>query len=203
MTTTVGTLIDSIGRRVRDANNTAHSRAFVRDIIDRSQVLINAKQEYVFTETIYTATKGKTLYSVEEDLGSSTKVVEVSIGDRELDKVGWRNLHRLSPTWLTDESDTPLAWAPIGRSLVAVYPAPDYDLPITFTASKRTTPLTDDTIQMELRDEDSDIVRELATAILLIRQRDLDMVPIIISRLAGKLGLQTEEQMDRQEGNGE
>lgn len=190
MASTAGTLIDSISRRVRDANNTAHSRAFVRDILDRIQVIVNAKKEYVLTETVVTATPGKSLYSVETDLGSSIAVTEVTIDGRQIDRLDWQNLHRLSRTWRTDTSGTPLAWAPIGRSLVAIYPAPNHACQITFTASKITTELNADAIPLELRLEDEDIVRELTTVILLVRQRDLDTVPEIFKFAALKLGLQ-------------
>lgn len=199
MATTAGTLIDSIARRVRDPNNTAHSRAFVRDILDRIQVTVNAHKEYILTETIKIATPGQALYSVETDLGSSITVTDVLINGRELDQQTWTNLHRLNRNWLTAKSGKPFAWASIGRSLVAIYPAPDYKAEITFVASKITTPLSADEIPLELRKEDEDIVRDLTTAILLLRQRDLDTCPAIIQRAIGKLGLQMKEE----EGNEE
>jgi hypothetical protein len=197
MASTAGTLISSISRRVRDANNTAHTSAFVRDILDRAQVTINARQEYVLTDTVLTATPGKVLYNVENDLGSSIKVTEVSIDGRDLDEITWANLHRISPTYLTDKSGTPEAWARIGRSLVAIYPAPNVPIEITFTASKITTELNDDNIPLELRAEDEDVVRELTTAILLIRQRDTDVVTEIIRRVGDKMKLQEPELMMR------
>lgn len=199
MATTAGTLIDSIARRVRDPNNTAHSRTFVRDILDRSQVALNAYKEYILTETIQIATPGQALYSVETDLGSSITVTDVLIDGRELDEQTWTNLHRLNRNWLTAKSGKPFAWAPIGRSLIAIYPAPDHEAEITFIASKRTVPLTADEIPLELRKEDEDIVRDLTTAVLLLRQRDLDMIPAIIQRIGGKIGLQMKEE----EGNEE
>jgi len=197
MASTAGTLIDSISRRVRDANNTAHSRTVVRDILDRVQVVVNARQEYILTDTIVTAVPGQTLYSVETDLGSSITVTEVKIAGRELDETTWANLHRVSLTYLTDMSNTPGFWAKVGRSLVAIYPAPSYPVDITFTASKITTPLNDDSIQLEFRAEDEDIVRELTTAILLLRQRDLDSLPEIIQRMQSKMNVQVSDQMQR------
>jgi hypothetical protein len=193
MASTAGTLIDSIARRVRDTNNTAHSRAFVRDILDRIQVTVNAHKEYILTETKITATPGKTIYRVETDLGSSITVTDVLINGRALDRQTWTNLHRINRHWLNADSGTAVAWAPIGRSLLAIYPAPNYEAEITVIASKITTPLTVDEVPLELRLEDEDIVREMTTAILLFRQRDLDTCPSIIQRAAGKLGLQMKE----------
>lgn len=193
MATSAGTLIDSIARRVRDPNNTAHSRAFVRDILDRTQVTVNVHKEYILTETILSATPGKALYSVETELGSSATVTDVLINGRELDQQTWQNLHRINRSWLSAQSGLPIAWSPIGRSLVAIYPAPNYEAEITFIASKITTALTVDAIPMELRAEDEDVVRDLTTALLLLRQRDLDTCPPIIQRAVGKLGLQMKE----------
>lgn len=197
MASTAGTLIDSIARRVRDANNTAHSRAFVRDLIDRVQVIINAKQEYQLTETILTATPGQALYNVENDLGSTITVTEVSIDGRELDETTWSNLHRISSTYLTDKAGTVGFWAKVGRSLVAIYPTPLTPVEIIFTGSKITTPLNDDEITLDLRAEDEDIVKDLVTALLLTRQRDLDTVQGIIEHMGMKLGLQEPAQVMR------
>ena len=155
--------------------------------------MVNAKQEYVLTETTVTATPGKALYSVETDLGGSITVTDVHINGRELDKQTWTNLHRLNRSWLTTKSGTPVAWAPIGRSLIAIHPAPDHEAQITFTASKITTALSDDEILLEMRVEDEDIVKELTTAIILLRQRDLDTLPGTIVKAIGKMGLQMKE----------
>lgn len=190
MASPTSTLITSIARRVRDPNNTAHSQAFVRDILDRVQVIVNDKQESVLTSTVLVATPGQVLYSVENDLGNIVTVTRVSINGRDLDRQNWRNLHRINPRWLQAKGGTPTAWAPVGRSLIAIYPAPDYEAEITFTGTKITTALTDNNIQLELELEDEDIVREVVTAILLIRQRDLDMIESIISRVGSKMGLQ-------------
>lgn len=195
MASPASTLIASIARRVRDPNNTAHSQAFVRDILDRVQVIVNDRQEYVLTSTVLTATPGKVLYSVENELGNIVTVTRVSINGRDLDKQDWHNLHRLNPQWLQAKGGKPQAWAPVGRSLIAIYPAPDYEAEITFTGTKITTALSDNNIQLELELEDEDIVREIVTAILLIRQRDLDMIESLISRAGSKMGLQMKNEM--------
>lgn len=195
MASPASTLISSIARRVRDPNNTAHTQAFVRDILDRVQVIVNDKQEYVLTDTVLTATPGQVLYSVENDLGNIVTVTRVSINGRDLDRQNWHNLHRINSKWLQAKGGTPTAWAPIGRSLIAIYPAPDYAAEITFTGTKITTALSDNNIQLEVELEDEDVIREIVTAILLIRQRDLDMVGPIISRAGGKIELQMNDDM--------
>ena len=197
MATPAGTLITSISRRVRDENNTAHSRAFIRDLLDRLQVIFNAEQEAITATRVVTNTKNKALYSVESDLQGIIELQTVRLGELRLDEITpWRNLYKLSPTWLTDTAPQPEGWAKIGRSLVAIYPAPQSDIELKFQGSAITIPLTSDSVPLQLELEDEDIVRELVTALLLLRQRDLDTIKPVIERTMEKLGIQTKELMD-------
>lgn len=197
MATTAGTLIASIARRVRDPNQTAHTAAFTRDILDRMQVVLNAKQNYVFATNTITATQGKTLYSVETDIPGAIEVVEVLSNGTELDETSWRNLHRVAATYLSDSGTTGF-WAKIGKSLVVLYPAPNNPVSLTFKYVKYTAEITDDNIQLEVTEEGEDILRDMVTAVLLIRQRDLDTVPTLLQRTAMKLGLQVPEFKQRE-----
>ena len=115
----------------------------------------------------------------------------VRLNGKRLDQVKpWRDLYKLSATWLTDTSAQPEGWAAIGRTLVAVYPAPATDIELEFQGIALTIPLTGDEVPLQLELEDEDIVREIVTAMLLLRQRDLDTMQDIIARAAAKLGLQ-------------
>jgi len=196
--TTIGDHIDVIARRVRDASNTAHSRAFVRNIFTRAAAVINTQQEYLYdTVTLSVGTAGKALYTVETDLGEISRVAEVSVNDSILDEVKpWRDLWKISPTWLMDTASVPKAWAAIGRDRVAIWPAPSSDIAITFTGPRGRFPAGSDSLETGFRDEDDETVRELTVALLLLRQRDLDVIEPVLGRMAGKLGIQTKELMD-------
>lgn len=189
--------IDSISRRVRDASNTAHTRAFIQDIFTRSASIINSRQIYLTDDITLTATKQKAIYTVETELGGVSNITDVRLGQESLHHVDpWRNLWKLSATWLTDTSDVPLAWATIGRDRLAIYPAPISDIPITFIGTRGSFQAVVETEETGLRDEDDDIVRELTTALILLRQRDLDMVKPTVSRMAAKMNIQVNEIMD-------
>lgn len=191
---TLEDLIDSIARRVRDESNTAHSRNFIREIFTRSAAIINSKQEYVFDTVAVSGTANKALFNLEADLGGISRVADVDMEGRSLNEVNpWTNLWKLSPTWLTDTSTTPLAWAAIGRDRVAIWPAPILDVTLTFVGVRGNFQTMSESQETGFRAEDDDIVRELATALLLLRQRDLDMVQVVISRMAGKANLQKAE----------
>jgi hypothetical protein len=193
--TDIATYIDSISRRVRDATNTAHSRDFIRDVFTRASSVINSRQEYIIdTVTITAGTKGKAIYTLEGDLGGISRLTEVEVNNESLEKVEpWRDLWKLSATWLTDTSDVPLAWAAIGRDRAAIYPAPLSNIPITFSGVRGSFQTLAETEETGLRDEDADIVREITVALILLRWRDLDMVKPILGRMGAKMNIQSDE----------
>lgn len=195
MTTPISTYIDSIARRVRDASNTGHSRAFVQDIFTRCASAVNKNQEYVFdTVTVTQGTAGVVLYRLETQLGGISSIEDVEVNGDSLERVEpWRNLWKHSPTWLTDRANVPLAYAAIGRDLVAIWPSPLVDIALTFTGVRGDFQASSENEETGLRDEDNDIVRELTTTLLLLRQRDLDTSQATMSRVTGKLKIQMHE----------
>lgn len=197
MPQTAGSIVTSIARRVRDETNTAHTSAFVRSLIDRVQVILNAHQEYLISEATLNLTQGQALYTLESDLPGLIEITDVKLGDQSLAEiVPWRNLWKISNTWLTDRG-TPIGWAKIGRSLLAIHPTPDSPVTITVTGTKITQAITSDDDIVELRDEDIDIVKEIVVTLLLLKQRDLDTAGIAAVRGEDKQRLQIEDFMER------
>lgn len=190
MPTPASTLLASISRRVRDDNQTAHTASFILDLLDRVQVIVNAQQEAITTTRVVTNTKNTSLYSLEGDLQGLTAVQNVRIAGQRLDEITpWRDLYKLSATWLTD-TGIPQGWARLGQTLIAVWPAPASDIQLDFQGVALPTPLTTNSVDLELALEDEDIAREIMVALLLMRQRDIDSVKEIIGRLASKVQLQ-------------
>lgn len=187
---TVGDIVDSISRRVRDASNTAHTRAFVRDLIDRVQVVVNAKQAYVYQDTTLVTTPGQALYRLETALAGTIDVTDVhTSGDRHIPRIDpWKNLWKLSPTWLTD-TGSPRGWAQIGRTLFAIWPTPATAETLTVSGTKVTNAIVSDLDILEFRDEYADIIKDLVTALLLFRQRDIDMIGEVVKRMQMRLGI--------------
>lgn len=184
-------LIDSIARRVRDPNNTAHSRALVRDLLDRVQVLINAQEEFIITEQLLVTTPGKAIYSVQETFGDVVQVKDIDVGVTSLNFIrSWRDLWKLSPTWLTDRASTPKGWTRIGRTLLVLYPAPSREIALTVTSVKRTTELVSEDSVLDFESQDADLVREAVFALLLWRQKDNDTASLHIRRLEERFNIQ-------------
>lgn len=190
MANQAGDLINIIAKRVRDTNNTAHTRAFVRDLLDRAQVVLNARTQSVLVTTNLACTAHQALYTVESDLTTTTEVTSIRDQNRPLDRADWRTLRRVSPTWLEDESGDVVQWAPIGRSLFILSPRPPDGRTVEVIGTKITATLSDDTTVLEMEAEKEDILMDLVTAMLLIRQRDLDQVKPALEQLSAKLNLQ-------------
>lgn len=190
MANQAGDLIDIIAKRVRDTSNTAHTRAFVRDLLDRAQVLLNGRTQSVLQTTNLATTAYQVLYSVETDLTTTIEVTGVRDQNRPLDRAEWRTLRRLSPTWRVDASEDPTQWAPIGRSLFLLSPAPTDGRTVEVIGTKITDALSLDTTVLELEAEKEDMLMDMVTAMLLARQRDLDQIKPVMDQLSAKLGLQ-------------
>lgn len=188
-------VVDIIAQRVRDPDNTAHPRALIRDIFNRVQTALNASQAYVLETVPLALTPGKAIYRLETYTPELVTITDIEFENRFLDRVPWRNLWKISPTWLTDIEE-PRAWSMIGRTLFAIYPVPAYAVTLNLKGPKVTTTLVDGTIPLDLRDEDADIAIDLTTAIFLLRQRDIENSQIVASRAADKLGLQEDAVME-------
>ena len=184
-----GDAVDTITQRVRDPSNNAVSRAEMRDVLNRIQTAVNASQGYVLETTPLTLTPGQAIYRIETVLPNLVTVTDVEFENRFLDQVPWRNLWKSSITWLTDARD-PEAWAMVGKSLLVIYPVHLTPTTLSVKGPKITTLLTDDNINLDLRDEDADIVIDLTTAYFLLQYRDIQSSAVVASRAADKLGLQ-------------
>lgn len=184
-------LIDSLARRVRDPNNTAHPRDLVRDLLDRVQVLINAKEEFITQQQTFVATPGQAVYSVQEAFGDLVQVTSVDLGQSSLNFIrNWHDLWKLSPTWLTDVAPSPKGWSRIGRTLFVVYPAPSQEIVLDVTGVKRTSKLTSEDSVLDFESQDADLVRDAVFALLLWRQKDNDTASLHMSRLEQRFNIQ-------------
>lgn len=191
MTTPVGTLIDSISERLRDPTNTAHTRVDIMDMISRCQMLVNARFQYVVSNTTLTTIPNQVIYRVEDDLTATFEVIEVRYGPKSLIPIPmWRDLWKISRTWFTEQAAQPRGWSQIGKSLLVIHPVPVEPTDLDVVGVKVTTTYTNEAELMELRPENEDLVRDLATALLLIKQRDMDTSAPLFIRFAARVGLQ-------------
>ena len=192
MASTAGTLVDVLSERLRDPNNTVHTRASLRDLLARCQVALNIRRSFVVETALITVDAGQALVSVDSELPGIAKVTEIEVAAQALDLIEpWRDLWKLSKTWLFDRADSPDGWARIGRTLVAIYPTPNKPLAVTVKGAKLTNPLDSDASILDFRVEDEDLVRDLTLAIALFSQTDIDMVEPLLQRLIQRLQIES------------
>lgn len=140
MATTGTTLINSVLSRVRDANaqlnatdsppTTTAGRAAVLLFLNHSQIFVSVGEHLLVNTFALALTNGQVIYDLNalvSDFGGAVVGVNVA-GAREIDgPVDWKALGRASRTWQTDTVTAgvtaPLSWAPIGHTLLALYPA--------------------------------------------------------------------------------
>lgn len=181
------TLVDSILLRLRDPNARAHPRELVRDIVSRVQVDVNALRSYVLADYMLRTTPGKAIYRMDSDIQGLVKVTEVQRSSHYIDEITpWRNLWKLSPTWRTDAGQTQ-GWAMIGMTLFAVWPTPTTQELYVVRGPALTPDLVSDALSTPFRAEDQDIVKDLATALLLLRWRDMDTMQMMVDRAGNRM----------------
>ena len=188
MATAASTLITAIRRRVRDENATAHTQAFVRDLLDRSQVAINTTTRSVVSDTTLNTTAGQAIYHVETDLTAAITPERVLWNSQVIDQIeDWRELARMDRSWLVRRGDEIRAWTLIGHNLLVLYPALRVADTVTVRSSKVTAALSADATLLELPEELETLAMDLVTTLLLLRQRDLDMVEEWAGKAAEKM----------------
>lgn len=184
-------VIDSLARRVRDPNNTAHPRDLVRDLLDRVQVLINGKEKFIAQTQLFTTTPGQAIYSIQATFGDLVEVTDVDHDECSLSHIlNWRSLWKINPHWITDQQPTPEGWATLGRTLLVIYPAPSQEVTLKVTGVKRTTELVSESSIFDLESQDADLVKDAVQSILLWRQKDSDTASLFIRRLEERMVIQ-------------
>lgn len=199
MTSPVSDIIDSIAARVRDDTNTQHSRVEVMDLVSRVQMLVNAQWQFKLSHTPLTMEPGVPIYELENDLDATLQVTEVCLGAKSLIHIRpWRNLWKLSRTWMTDRASQPRGWTQIGRTLLVLYPSTMEPTEVLVTGVQVTPTYVNEAETMVMRPENEDLVKDLVTALLLIKSRDLETAPGWINRMVARARLQLPEAMEQQ-----
>ena len=188
MASSAGTLISSIRRRVRDDNATAHTQTFVRDLLDRAQVAVNAASRNIITDTTLSTVAGQAIYHVETDLANAISPERVLWNNQVIDRIeDWRELARMDKMWLVRRDNEIKAWAMIGNNLLILYPALRVADSVVVRSNKVTNALSVDATLLEIPEELETIAMGLTTVLLLLKQRDLDRVEEITQEVSEKM----------------
>lgn len=170
-----GDLVSDLARRVRDPQNTAHTRATVRDILDRAQVLLVRYYGVLIRERVFTHTVSRCLYEL--DPADTLRILDIFLDttEKRLFPVQWPQLfHQAGPLWWRTTVDgDPTTWAYVGTKHFVIWPAPfDTAVDVIIREQHRPAALTADTVTIELPDEHVPALMDLAEALILLRGRD-------------------------------
>jgi len=172
MTTTAGVIVTEVLRRVRDEAGAGHSRSFTLDIISHAQRIINRFTGSVTTTGTLTLQPKKLIYDLTGTFTDALVVTEASYRGEELIKTNFQFLTNVDITWPRTIKGEPEVFAQIGLDLLLIYPVPVDPAVVTLTYIRDIGLIPGEDQDMSLPDHAIQLVSDLATAVLLIRQRD-------------------------------
>lgn len=192
MPTSAATTINSVLSRQRDANallmataqppTTASGRAFVLTLVNHAQLFINLAERLLVKSGDLYLSNNQTVYDLTQVIGSDYcgKVVGCNVaGVGEVDgPVDYKALGRANRQWLvaTDANITtaPIAWAPIGTTLLVLIPAFASGLiDVTIRYMQVPTVITNESTTLDVPDLAAEHVARLASMIASIKSRQL------------------------------
>src|SRR5256885_1296057 len=128
MAQAISPLIDILLRRVRDPHALGTARTLARLVLSHSQRVINAKAKYVLTIETLTTFEACLIYPIGALLPNSARIVTVRDDGHDLDyEPNWRNLANHRSDWFRQVKPQHQVYSMIGRDLLVLYPAKDYD----------------------------------------------------------------------------
>ena len=191
MPDTAGTLLDVLARRVRDPGNIAHPRDFARDVLSRCQQALNAGLGFVTREdTLILDAVTPQVYNLTAKLPNAIRLLAIREGTRQLAKVGWMMLGAVDSRWPLRVGATFTAWSLIGRDRLLLYPSVSQTggrETMTVVSVGLTTALTADTTELQLPNHTHTLLLDLAEAVLLLRDRQLESVGPLVQRLGPRV----------------
>lgn len=178
------TLTDTLLRRVRDPQGLAHSRTFARTCLSHAQRILNTTLGVVVQNVTFATTPQMQIYSVSGFVPTAARVIAVRENGRDLAKLSNHvQLAHYSLQWFREVGSRFEAWCPIGRDLIAIYPAKSLASSVEIRYAKLTTDLTAETTATEMPDEYMDYIVTMAECFLLAKQRDLKAAMVALTRL--------------------
>ena len=159
-------------RRVRDEQGAGHTRVFTLDIISHAQRIINRFTGSVTTEATLTLRPKTLVYDLTGTFTDALQVVSVKYQGEELIGAGLKFLGNVDVSWPRNIEGEPRIFSQVGLDLLIVYPVPNAPATATVTYVKDIGLIPGEDIDMSLPDHAMPMVKDFATAVLLIRQRD-------------------------------
>lgn len=187
MATIAGVLITTALQRVRDPQGSAHPRTFVLKILSHAQRVVNAIFGEVKVTTTFTTEADRIAYPVQPNLSDTLRVVSITQDGSELATETLDGLRGFDPSWPRIRADKMLAFAPVGRDLLFLYPALPRASSVQITSIKDTGTIVGEASTLEIPDNHAKIALDFTEVVLLLRQRDFDEAEALLKELTERI----------------
>ncbi len=187
MATIAGVLITKVLQRVRDPQGSAHTRTFVLKILSHAQRIVNAIFGEVKITDTFNTEADRIAYPVQPNLSDTLRVVSITQDGSELAPETLEGLRGFDPSWPRTRADKMLAFAPVGRDLLFLYPALPRTSSVQITSIKDTGIIVGESSTLEIPDNHAKIALDFTEIVLLLRQRDLDEAEALLKELTERI----------------
>jgi len=194
MSTTAGNFRTHLLTRLRTTGTVAISSAFSYEIINYCQTTLNVGRGFVLTSGTFTYTSGNALYTLSSAVASGcARLVSLYESSRTIRRIALHELKQYDREWYAAATASgtyyPLAWAPIGDEMIAIYPKPATGGTLSCAYIKNTALIDGTTDTLEVDDKDLHFLYDLCEIVSLAHLHKIPETRIKIARLRQKLGL--------------
>lgn len=184
---TAGELLQRLAIRIRGE---AHTFETMLAILSKAQQLVNASQQAVLASTSLVTVPYLQLYDLSTYVPEQVHVLTVQEGNRDLDRLrDWKELGWHDRRWFRRFGDRFESFALLGRDLLILYPAKDYDSSVTVVYAKLLDPFESGESIVELPDDLTPLVLDVAESLLLIKERRVESIAAAVERISSVLGV--------------
>lgn len=185
----VAELQQQLALRIRgETSGATYSTELGRRILSLGQQVLSIGSKLVITSGTLPVEKQRQIFPIRDYLADVGQVLAVRDGNRDLDfMTNWRELLYSDRSWFRRIGPKHKSFALVGHDLIIVHPARPINTTLTVVYSKLTTEFTSEGDTVELPDDDTPKLLELAEALLLLRERRLDSISAVVSRLVNEL----------------
>lgn len=187
MTVIVGPLVTDILKNIRDEAGSGSSRTFVRNILSHAQRLVNFLIEDVVKTATLTLEPKRLAYPASQLISDYLKPLSITHNGNDLARGSLGSLSVFDSYWPRAIDSPPSMFIPIGLDVLLIYPAGELETTVTVTYVADTQNIAGDGSEMDVSDHAVPLVKDVATALLLLRQRDFDVLTPILARLTDRL----------------
>jgi len=196
MAENVGEKVSEVLDRVRDpqGSHQGRSRASVVDLLSQCQRLINAKTGIVVGSASLGLNGQQLFYSpISALLSSAAAVIGVRYNGSNLERTTVEELRAIDSSWFRRVDSEPSAFTVIGREILVIYPAVEFNDIATVDYVSITTDFVGEESSFTMADQDVPDVLDLTEIILLAQQRDHAMISGLLQLLVSKLAIKERE----------